>query len=160
MNCNVNISPRVFNEVYLPYVDDPTYIQIFFGGASSGKSVFIAQRIVCDVLKGDRNFLVVRHVGRTHKTSTHNEICKVITAWGLNSLFTISKAELTITCVNGYQILFIGLDDVEKIKSVTPAKGIITDIWGEEATEFKKDDFKQLTKRLRGLSRVTKRLTM
>jgi len=79
---------------------------------------------------------------------------------GLNRFFTVLKSEFTITCFNGYQILFCGLDDPEKIKSITPAKGVITDIWIEEATEIDYNAYKQLTKRLRGKSKVSKRLTM
>ncbi|MBA7557904.1 hypothetical protein ES705_50686 [subsurface metagenome] len=67
---------------------------------------------------------------------------------------------MTITCVTGYQILFRGLDDAEKLKSIIPEKGVITDILIEEATETKRDDVKQLYKRLRGKSKVLKRLTM
>ena len=67
---------------------------------------------------------------------------------------------MVITCANGYQILFAGLDDVEKIKSITPQKGVITDIWVEEATETERTDVKQLQKRLRGLSKVKKRLIL
>jgi phage terminase large subunit len=36
------------------------------------------------------------------------------------------------------------------MKSITPAVGVITDIWVEEATEASKDDLKQLMKRQRG----------
>ena len=67
---------------------------------------------------------------------------------------------MVITCKTGYQILFKGLDDVEKIKSITPIKGVLTDIWVEEATETSLDDIRQLKKRLRGLSGVLKRLSL
>ena len=68
---------------------------------------------------------------------------------------------MLITCnLNGSQILFSGLDDSEKIKSITPANGVLTDIWIEEATETSYDDFKQLEKRLRGESRHAKRITL
>jgi len=52
-----------------------------------------------------------------------------------------------------------GLDDVEKLKSITAEKGVITDIWAEEATEDTLDAIKQLRKRLRGRSKVPKRIT-
>lgn len=42
--------------------------------------------------------------------------------------------------------------DVEKLKSVTPIDGVLTDIWIEEATETLYEAYKQLTKRLRGLT--------
>jgi phage terminase large subunit len=90
-----------------------------------------------------------------------NEIQKVIIDWGVQELFHINKTEATITCANGYQIYFVGLDDVEKIKSITPEKGVITDIWIEEATECDEKTVIQLYKRQRGGDDDTpKRLTL
>ena len=39
------------NAVYLPYLQSPRRYQIFFGGASSGKSCFLATRAVLDTLQ-------------------------------------------------------------------------------------------------------------
>lgn len=156
----LKVSSKIFNEIYIPYLKDNTPTQIYYGGSSSGKSVFLAQRTVLDLMKGGRNYLVVRNVAKTIRGSVYNEIVKAISDMKLDSFFTVLKSEMTITCVNGYQILFCGLDDPEKIKSITPAKGVITDIWVEEATEIEYNAYKQLTKRLRGRSRLTKRVTM
>lgn len=156
----LNVSTEIFNDVYIPYLFDDTPTQIFYGGSSSGKSVFLAQRTVLDLMKGGRNYLIVRNVAKTIRGSVYNEIIKAISNMGLNNFFTIQKSEFTITCFNGYQILFCGLDDPEKIKSITPAKGVITDIWVEEATEIDYNAYKQLTKRLRGRSKVSKRLIL
>lgn len=54
--------------------------------------------------------------------------------------------------------LSCNVQDVEKIKSITPAKEVLTDIWKEEATECDYNDHKQLEKRLRGRSSVKKRM--
>lgn len=90
-----------------------------------------------------------------------NEITKAIDAMNLLHLFKINRSDLYITCIaNDMQILFLGLDDPEKIKSVTPKKGIITAIWCEEATEMEYTAFKQLDKRLRGESSVQKRIIL
>ena len=148
------------NKVYKPYLQDTTRYQLFFGGAGSGKSVFLATRCLLDALSG-RNTLVVRQVARTLKGSCWNEICKAMDRLGLNALFTLSKTDMTITCrLNSAQILFAGLDDAEKIKSLTPRRGALTDIWMEEATECAYRDFKQLDKRLRGRSPHPKRVTL
>ena len=83
------------------------------------------------------------------------------TRWGLSELFDINKTDGTITCRNGYQIIFAGLDDVEKLKSLTPARGVFTDVRIEEATEVSFDSIKQLLKRQRGGDPETpKRLTL
>jgi len=151
---------KYFNDVYWDFLGDSTRNQIFFGGASSGKSYFIAQRVVMDTLCG-RNTLVLRNVARTIRGSCWNEVVKAISIMGFTAWFNVSKTEMLITAVNnGSQILFSGLDDSEKIKSITPAKGVLTDIWIEEATEIARDDYKQLEKRLRGQSEHPKRITL
>jgi len=155
----VNIDPRVYNESFYPYLDDQTETQIFFGGARSGKSVFLAMRVLEDLLKGGRNYLILRNVGKDCRY-TFNEIKDLIYLWGLNDLFKITQAPLVITCGNGFQALFRGLDDVQKVKSIKPDHGIITDIWVEEATETQYHDIKELEKRLGGLSEKNKRIIM
>lgn len=124
------------NAVYLPYLQSSRRYQIFFGGASSGKSCFLATRAVLDTLQG-RSTLVIRQVARTLRTSCWNEIGKAAARLGLTGCFRFNKTEMTVTARNnGAQILFAGLDDVEKIKSISPAGGALTDIWIEEATEI------------------------
>jgi phage terminase large subunit len=157
----VSIQRKAFNDAYFSHLTNYARIQILYGGSSSGKSVFLAQRTVWDILKGGRNYLVCRAVAKTIKKSTFEEIKKVIAAWGMLAEFKINETDFTITCRNGYQIIFAGLDDIEKLKSITPAVGVITDVWVEEATETEKNDIKQLLKRQRGGSAQTpKRLTM
>ena len=157
----ITISRKFYNKRYLPYLKDDTEIQIFFGGSSGGKSVFLAQRCVTDLLEGGRNYLVIRNTANTLRASVFNEIKRAIAIFKSEKLFKINKTEMTITCVNGYQIYFRGLDDAEKLKSIIPEKGVITDIWVEEATETKRDDIKHLMKRLRGLSSgIKKRITL
>ena len=154
---------KIFNPVYYKNIQNKIPTQIYFGGSSSGKSYFIlAQRTVIDILKSpERNYLIVRKVGKTNRQSTFNQIRKGINALGVEDYFKINKTEMTITClVNGNQILFAGLDDVDKLKSITPENGVITDIVIEEATEISRTDYKQLTKRLRGRTKVIKRIIM
>lgn len=156
----ITLRGDVVNPVYRPHLENTHRYQIYFGGAGSGKSVFLATRCVLDALQG-RNILIVRQVARTLRGSCWNEVTKAISRLGLSGLFHISKTEGTITARNnGAQLLFAGLDDVEKIKSLTPARGALTDIWMEEATECAWRDFKQLDKRLRGESRHVKRFTL
>ena len=148
------------NKAYKPHMNNPHRYQLYFGGSGSGKSVFLATRCVIDTLSG-RNTLIVRQVARTLKSSCWNEVNKAIARLGLSHLFTVSKTDSTITARNnGAQMIFAGLDDVEKIKSLTPQRGVLTDIWIEEATECAYRDFKQLDKRLRGPSRYGKRITL
>ena len=55
-----------------------------------------------------------------------------------------------ICLLTGNEVAFAGLDDVEKIKSITFANGELTDIWVEEATETQEASINQLKVRLRG----------
>lgn len=155
------ILPRdALNSCYLPYLQAPQRYQIYFGGASSGKSCFLATRLLLDTLSG-RNTLVVRAVARTIRTSCWNEVQKALSRLGLTACFQANRTEMTLTARNnGAQIIFAGLDDVEKIKSITPQRGALTDIWIEEATEIRYTDFKQLDKRLRGQTQHVKRMTL
>ena len=138
------------NDAYMPYIEATQYIQIFFGGSSSGKSYFISDRTVIDNING-YNYLVCRNVGNTIKKSVFNQIVKSINNMCLAMFYRINKSDMTITCTrNGKQILFAGLDDVEKLKSITPENGVLERVWIEEATEVKREAFLQLKKRLRG----------
>ena len=160
MQININIDGNVFNPIYRPYLGDNTYTQIFYGGSSSGKSYFLAQRCILDMLNGNHNYLIARKVARTVRKSVFNEICKAISFFKVNKLFRINVSELVITGPNDFQILFVGLDDVEKVKSITPKRGVITDCWVEESTESDYADIKQLKKRLRGRAAVSKRIIL
>ena len=162
MGINLEINTIIFNPIYLKHqLKNNNRYQIYFGGSSSGKSFSLAQRTVLDVLNGHRNYLIVRNVQNTIKRSVLNEITKAINNFKVSQYFDVNKTDMIITCkLNKKQILFCGLDDVEKIKSITPIDGVVTDIWVEEATETERNDIKQLQKRLRGLSKVSKRLTL
>lgn len=138
------------NDVYLDYLEATQYLQIFFGGSSSGKSFFLAQRTVMDNMNG-YNYLICRNVGNTIKKSVFNEIWKAICNMQLAMFYDRNKTELSITNRrNNKQILFSGLDDEEKLKSITPIDGVLERVWIEEATEIKRSAYLQLKKRLRG----------
>lgn len=148
------------NDAYYKYLNAVQRYQIFFGGSSSGKSYFLAQRTVYEVAQGI-NYLIVRKVGNTVRKSVFNEIVKAIDNMNLLNSFQINKSEMVITYKPlGSQIIFSGMDDREKLKSITPAKGVIEAIWCEEATELVYDDLKQLDKRLRGNSKFAKKVIL
>lgn len=146
--------------IYRPHLCARQRRQLFFGGAGSGKSVFLASRAVLDALTG-RNTLIVRQVARTLRHSCFNEVTKAMAMFQLTPAFVLNKSEMSLTCrLSGAQLLFLGLDDSEKIKSLTPRSGVLTDIWVEEATECRYQDVKQLEKRLRGQSPHPKRISL
>ena len=149
------------NPIYVQYGNKDQFLQIIFGGSSSGKSFFITDRIVAECYNQGVNWLCCRNVANTIKRSVFNEITKSISGMGLTKKFSINKSDMIITCKkNQKQILFCGLDDAEKIKSITPQCGVLERIFIEEATEIKREAFLQLKKRLRGRSKHKKQIIM
>ena len=152
MNVNIKISKKVFNDVYIPYLHNEARYLLFYGGGSSGKSYFIAQRYTLkQVSPAKCNLLIVRQTGDTNRKSTFPLMKQVIKDWNLFKYFKINESDMRIKCLlTGNEIAFAGLDDVEKIKSITFENGELTNIWVEEATECKEADINQLKVRLRG----------
>lgn len=120
---------------------------VSYGGSGSGKSYGVTQSILIRVLSEDgHRFLVARKYATSLKRSVFQLFLDLISEWRLTELFKINLTDMTISCVNGNKIMFVGLDDVEKLKSIAG----ITGIWIEEATEITVEDFMQLDLRLRG----------
>lgn len=136
------------NDVYLPALEDHSRFMVLYGGGSSGKSVFAAQKVVIRTLtERDHKFLCFRKVGATVKESIFAEIKSTLYDFGVYHEFEINKTDKTFTHVStGNQILCMGLDEPEKIKSI---KGI-TGMWIEETTEFTETELDQLNLRIRG----------
>ena len=141
VNLNIDI-----NYSYEPHFFDYSHrFEVYYGGAGSGKSVFIAQKLIMKALRYNRKILIMRKVGSTLKDSVWQLVLDILVEWGRYSKCTINKSVFTIELENGSTLLFKGMDDSEKIKSITG----ITDIWAEEATEFIEEDIEQLNLRLR-----------
>ncbi len=136
------------NDLYIPYIDNQSRFLILFGGGGSGKSVFACfKKCLRTLTEKPHKFLVLRKVANTIKESVFAELKAMLDSMGCLHEFEINKTDKTFTHrFNGNQILCMGLDEPEKIKSI---KGI-TGIWIEELTEFTELDFDQLNLRIRG----------
>ena len=149
---NIQISKKVFNDVYLPFLDCDDRYLVFYGGGSSGKSYFIATRWIYKLIQPALcNLLIVRQTADTNRRSTFPLLKQIISNWNLSEYFKINESDMRIRCtLTGNEVAFAGLDDVEKIKSITFASGELTSVWVEEATECQEADINQLKVRLRG----------
>lgn len=137
---------EIFNDVYLSSLDDYSKrYEIYYGGAGSGKSVFVAQKLVKKALTDRRKILVLRKVDKTTKNSTFQLLLDTLTDWKIIDKCKINRTDFTITLPNGSVFLCCGLQDPERIKSITG----LTDAWLEEATEFNQEDFNQIDLRIR-----------
>ena len=136
------------NPAYRPQLSNYSdRINVFYGGAGSGKSHFVVQKILLKALRSKRKVLVIRKVGATLRDSIYALFKHIAcTEFGLTEEQLNARSSLlSITLPNGSEIIFKGLDDPEKIKSIAN----IDDIVIEEATELTLDDFSQLNLRLR-----------
>ena len=142
----LNLKRNLFNDVYFPHLSDyNNRYEVYYGGAGSGKSVFIAQKLITKSCRSQRKVLVIRKVGTTVKDSVFDLLLSVLKKWKIYEYCKVNLSTFTITLPNGSMFLCKGLDDPEKIKSITD----ITDIWVEEGTELSEDEFTQLDLRLR-----------
>lgn len=145
----LNIKKSVFNDAYFPYLlDYSKRYNVYYGGAGSGKSVFLSQLLIVKACQSRRKILVIRKVGATLKDSVFDLVCNYLKKWQLYDKCKVNLSTYTITLPNNSIFLFKGLDDSEKIKSITD----ITDIWCEECTELLETDFTQLDLRLRAMA--------
>lgn len=145
-NINLNLKKSLFNDIYFPYLLDYTNrYEVYYGGAGSGKSVFLAQKLIVKACNSKRKILIIRKFGTTLKDSVFQLIIDTLKKWQIYKYCKVNLSTFTITLPNESMFLFKGLDDSEKIKSITD----VTDIWCEEGTELSEDDFMQLDLRLR-----------
>jgi phage terminase, large subunit, PBSX family len=149
INLNFPEPSKVFNkQIYDNLQDYSKFIEVWYGGASSGKSHGVVQKVVLKSLlnwRHPRKVLWLRKVDRTLKDSIFADVLDCLSRWQLLALCKVNNSDRTITLPNKAVFLFKGMDDPEKIKSI---KGL-SDVVMEEASEFTLDDFTQLTLRLR-----------
>jgi phage terminase large subunit len=146
---NLSLKKELFNEAYFPYLFDyKNRYEVYYGGAGSGKSVFICQKLLVKAIKRRRKVLIIRKYATTLKDSVFQLVVDMLIKWQIYRFCRVNLSTYTITLPNGSIILFKGMDDSEKIKSITD----ITDIWVEESTEISEDEYSQLDLRLRSLA--------
>lgn len=159
MTIKLNISPsKVFNRhIYDHLFDYDTFTEVHYGGASSGKSHGVFQKIVIKALKDwkkPRKILVLRKVGATVRDSVFADVQATLSYFGILNMCKINMSAFRIELPNGAEFIFKGMDNPEKIKSI---KGI-SDVVMEEASEFTLDDYTQLTLRLRDRAHKQKQI--
>lgn len=139
----------LLNPIYIPKLYDQHRYMVLKGGSGAGKSHFACQKILYRTMTEEgHRFLIIRKVKDTIRKSVFQLFQDYISKWNLSGEFKINKTIQTITFLgNGDQILFCGVDDPEKLKSMEG----ITGVWVEEATELAMKDFEEIDRRLRGI---------
>lgn len=138
------------NEAFLPLFADEHRYLVLKGGGGSGKSIFAGRKVLERVTsEPGHRWLVCRKVAKTLRESCFKQLLGQLAEFYPDSGYKPNKSDLAISFRNGSEIIFAGLDDVEKLKSIYN----ITGIWIEEASELLESDFNQLDIRLRGKTR-------
>lgn len=148
----INWNPQeITNPHFLPFYENKSRYLVFYGGAGSGKSHFIAQkhllRIILSIQRGyQEKFLFLRRVKRTCRHSVFSLFKRYVQQANLTKYCQINKTDTSFHFVNGSEVLCEGLDNPEKLKSIER----VTSLWVEEATELDHDSNIQIDLRLRG----------
>ncbi len=137
---------KIFNPLFGELRKAESRFVINYGGSGSGKSYSQTQHEIIKCFSSRQKLLVVRKYATSLRDSVVALFLDVLKKWELDGYYSENKTDRTITFINGSQILFKGLDDPEKIKSISG----ITRVWIEEANELSLPEFNQLNLRLRG----------
>ena len=129
---------------YLPLHEDIKAGQHRFynlpGGRGSCKSSFVSLEIVDGIQSdptGQSNAIVFRKVAGTMRDSVFSQIAWAIDMLGVSHLWKATVSPMMYEYrPTGAQILFRGLDDAAKLKSVRPRRGFFNFIWFEEFSEI------------------------
>lgn len=154
MQVNIDLTniKSCINEHFWPFITDTeSSVCVLVGGASSGKSEAVAQKIILRIITGmekgiKHKFLVLRATQPSARHSVFSLFQDIRARWGLEKISSVNKTNMIIDFLGGSQILCGGLDDVAKLKSITG----ITSIWLEEASELNLEKFRQISIRMRG----------
>lgn len=145
------------NKAFVPLFADEHRYLVLKGGGGSGKSIFAGRKVIerCVAEAGHR-FLVARKVAKTLRESCFEQLVRQAREFYPQDIAKVNQSDMGITFANGSEILFSGMDDPEKIKSIYG----LTGIWIEEASELTEADFGQLDIRLRGETQYYKQIIL
>lgn len=127
---------------------------LVLGGYGSGKSHGIAQKLIIKLYEERRKACVIRQVYDTHKESTFDLIKSVLNDMNLLAEEGVRKhkrkvcwkvSPLEFKFPSGSRIIFKGMDDTEKIKSLNG----VSIVWIEECSEISLDAYLELLGRIR-----------
>ena len=124
-------------------------ILLMIGGYGSGKSFTGFLKTALLATQEKRKILVVRKVYSTLKDSCYEDLKEAFDTLGVREKWKLIKSPYEAENIkNGSKIIFKGMDDWRKLKSIKNIDYILI----EEADELSIEDIKELRKRLRGLN--------
>lgn len=110
------------------------------GGRGSTKSSFISIEIILGMMKDpQRNAVVFRKVGGTLRESVYEQLIWAIDALGVADKWKARISPLSLS-YGKQRVIFRGVDDPLKSKSIKLSHGYFAYIWFEELAEFPEMD--------------------
>lgn len=134
-----NLWIEKFDDVFQDIVEHGHTHYDFPGGRGSTKSSFIGGRVIPFLIVANPNCHAVcyRKFGNTLKTSVYAQVQWGIEDLGLQDYFIYHVNPLEIIYKpTGQKILFLGMDDPGKVKSIKLPFGYIGITWWEELDQF------------------------
>ena len=117
------------------------------GGRGSCKSSFVSLEIVSGVMadeSGLTNAIIFRRVAGTMRESVYSQISWAVNELGVAHLWRGMVSPMQWEYIpTGAQIIFRGLDDAAKLKSIKPRRGSFRLIWFEEFAELPGPNFQR-----------------
>lgn len=116
------------------------------GGRGSGKSSYISVELLLQLLKHpDCHGVVCRKVAATLRTSVYAQLQWAIDAMGLRGCFRTSLSPLEMEYLpTGQKLLFFGMDDPGKLKSLKLPRGYVGLLWLEELDQFEAEEVRSV----------------
>lgn len=116
------------------------------GGRGSGKSSFLSVELIVQLLKHPGcHALAVRKVANTLRTSVYAQLQWAIAQMGLGDYFKCSLSPLEMEYLpTGQRILFFGMDDAGKLKSLKMPTGYLGLLWFEEMDQLTQEEVRSV----------------
>ena len=116
------------------------------GGRGSGKSSFVSVELWLTLLRHPKmHAVVLRRVGNTLRSSVFPQLQWAAGALGIDQMcrFTLSPTEAVYE-PTGQKILFFGMDDAGKLKSLKVPFGYPGVLWFEELDQFEEEQVRSV----------------
>ena len=134
----------VLTDKQAEYIDDRTRHLMVMGSAGSGKTRFACTKVILFALEYDGAQIgVFRRTMPSLKKTSWKVIESLLKKYNIH--YSINKSDAIITFDNDSEIMFIPVDDDEKLRSLT-----LDMVYIEQCEEISYDEYQELNLRIRG----------
>lgn len=141
MTTSLNLSRIIapgFYEVHRDIKNNRHTHYFIKGGRGSTKSSFVSIEIILGIMRTPHaHAIAFRKVGKDVKDSIFNQLLWAIDILEVNSYWAVNLSPLKLTYKpTGQTVMFRGVDDAAKSKSIKLREGYFGFVWFEEADQF------------------------